>query len=71
MSETTLRPGVRRTGFLQTIGRALNKVFSAYRRRKTIHELAALDNHILQDIGLDRASLNAASLPDHEADRQQ
>jgi uncharacterized protein YjiS (DUF1127 family) len=47
----------------------LHAVIDAYRRRQTAHELASLDSHILQDIGIDRAELNASTTVSRDADR--
>ena len=67
MSESTVESGAKNAGLLHTIGQKIRAAFSAYRRRQTLHELAALDNHVLQDIGIDRAELNATI--NQEADR--
>ncbi|MDD9904590.1 MAG: DUF1127 domain-containing protein [Rhodospirillaceae bacterium] len=67
MSESTVGSGAKNAGLLHTIGQKIRAAFAAYRRRQTLHELAALDNHILQDIGVDRAELNATI--NQEADR--
>ncbi|NKB54906.1 MAG: DUF1127 domain-containing protein [Alphaproteobacteria bacterium] len=52
------------TGFLHTIGHAIAEVFHHYRQRQTLHELSALDDHLLEDIGLRRTELSAASMSD-------
>ena len=67
MSETTVRSGAKHAGLMHTIGQKTRAAFAAYRRCQTLHELAALDNHILQYIGVDRAELNATI--NQEADR--
>lgn len=67
MSESTLGSGRERHGVLHSIGQMIQSAVAAYRRRQTLHELSALDNHILQDIGVDRAELNATI--NHDADR--
>jgi uncharacterized protein YjiS (DUF1127 family) len=58
MSETSVASNDCKPGIFQAIGRTLRAVRNAYRRRQTAHELSGLDNHILQDIGIDRAALN-------------
>lgn len=69
MASTTLASDAKRPGVLGALGRALHALIDAYRRRQTVHELAALDNHILQDIGVDRAELNASTTVSRDADR--
>ena len=67
MSESTFGSGAKHVRLLHTTGQKIRAAFAAYRRRQTLHELAALDNHVLQDIGIDRAELNATI--NQEADR--
>lgn len=69
MSSTIVASNAKRPGFLRAVGRALHAVLDAYRRRQTAHELAALDSHILQDIGIDRAELNASTTVNRNRDR--
>lgn len=58
MSESTVGSNGCQSGIFRAIGRTLRAIGNAYRRRQTAHKLSALDNHILQDIGIDRAALN-------------
>jgi uncharacterized protein YjiS (DUF1127 family) len=45
----------RRTAFPQ-----LRRLFSNWRKRRQLHQLAQLDDHLLSDIGLVRADVAAA-----------
>lgn len=50
------------TGFFRAVGNTISNLFAAYRRRQALHELSALDDHLLDDIGVRRTELSAASL---------
>lgn len=52
------------SGLLHTIGHAITEMFIRYRHRQTLHELAALDDHLLEDIGIRRTELSAGSMSD-------
>ena len=69
MSESTVGADAGKPGIRHAIGRAIRAVGACYRRRQSAHELAALDDHILQDIGIDRAELNAPASLSCDKDR--
>ncbi len=50
------------TGVFRAVGHAISELFVAYRRRQTMHELSALDDHLLEDIGVRRTELSAVSM---------
>ena len=63
MNYTTALNG---TSFLRgqlagSIDRMIRAVTERYARRATLNELAALDSHMLDDIGLTRGDLNAVT----------
>ena len=65
------------TGIFQAAGQAVHEVRNGindvrhhYQPRQINHELAALDDHLLADIGVHRAVLPAASRSDFDSMRQ-
>ena len=58
MTELSASTGTSRPGYFHAIRHFVDNVFAGYRRRQTLHELAALDDHLLADIGIDRAALS-------------
>ena len=69
MSETTLSSGATGHGIFHKIMCAIRGAVTYYRCQQTLHELASMDDHLLQDIGIDRATLSASSKPGCGADR--
>ena len=57
------------SGLFGTIGEKIGKVFHGYRRRQTLHELASLDDLLLEDIGVHRSDLTVASLSEKQTMR--
>lgn len=53
------------TGLLHTVTHVIGDFFLRYRRRQTLHELAAMDDHLLHDIGICRAEISSASLSEN------
>lgn len=45
-----------------TVKRAVNALLGYYRHRQTMHELASLDDHLLDDIGVQRDHISARSM---------
>ncbi len=61
MSETTLSSGATGHGILYKVMRVIRGAVTYYRHRQTLHELSSLDDHLLQDIGIERAALTASA----------
>ncbi len=57
------------TRIFQVIAHAFSNLLVSYRRRQTMHELSALDDHLLDDIGVRRAELSTSSLSNDAAAR--
>ena len=57
--QDTLFPRGRLSGWVSQVVRAVSE---SYSRRATLKKLAALDNHMLDDIGLTRGDLNRLTL---------
>lgn len=58
MTELSVTATTGRPGFLRAVGNAIAAVFVRYRKKQAHHELAALDDHLLEDMGIDRAALS-------------
>jgi uncharacterized protein YjiS (DUF1127 family) len=53
------------TGLLRTITHVIGDLFLRYRQRQTLHELAAMDDHLLEDIGIRRTEISSVSLSEN------
>lgn len=64
MAEISAQSGAKQhsTGLSRAITHAISDLFLRYRRRQTMHELAALDDHLLEDIGVRRTDLSSETL---------
>mgnify|MGYP001261521140 CR=1 FL=1 len=71
MAETTLTSGAANRGIFHKIMCAVRGTVTFYRRQQTLHELSALDDHLFQDIGINRVALAASSKPNCGADRKE
>ena len=71
MTDIVAPAGAKRpaNGLLSAIGEKIGKAFHGYRHRQTLHELASLDDHLLEDIGVPRAELSVAALSEKQAMR--
>jgi uncharacterized protein YjiS (DUF1127 family) len=58
------------TGLFQTIGHAFGDLLGRYQRRQTMHQLSALDDHLLEDIGVRRSELAATTMSDGSTTRR-
>ena len=58
ITETKDSTGVS-SGLFHTLKRAASALLGYYRHRQTLHELSALDDHLLDDIGVQRDQLRA------------
>ncbi len=57
---------VKSNGLFRTFKRAAGSLLGYYRHRQTMHELASLDDHLLDDIGVRRDHLSAPSMKGSE-----
>lgn len=64
MAEISAQSGAKQhsTGLLHTITHAIGDLLLHYRQRQTLHELAGLDDHLLEDIGVRRTDLSSKTL---------
>ena len=70
MAHTTTITGINWLGsawkWLSELGNPFGVVVRASRRQRQLDELARLDNHLLEDIGLTRGDVIAYTGPDHK-----